>query len=137
ATAGKGTKGEKARSGGLKAGFRGMSSRNFRLAKRRGFTRASKIIAVPVNVGQLARFESGSTVDVEVLVKAGLVGSKRSVVKILGDGELSHPLHVVGAHASGSARKKIEGSGGTVESPPKQTVGNAVDQEKTGDSGSI
>jgi large subunit ribosomal protein L15 len=113
-TAGKGTKGEKARAGGLKAGFRGMSSRNARLPKRRGFTNRFKEAYHPVNVGELARFDGGSTVGFDELVALGLADSRHPLVKILGDGDLSVPLHLVGLRASAGARAKIEAAGGTV-----------------------
>lgn len=129
-TAGKGTKGEKARAGGLKAGFRGMSSRNFRLAKRRGFTNQFKIVYRPINVGQLAAFEAGSTVDAASLASAGLIDGEKTPVKILGDGELSAPLTVVGLKVSASAREKIEAAGGSIEEAPAPT-------EDSGDSGSV
>src|SRR5579859_1509831 len=114
-TAGKGTKGEKARAGGLKAGFRGMSSRNFRLAKRRGFTNKFKIVYQPINVGQLAHFESGSTIDAAALAAAGLIDGEKTPVKILGDGEIANPLTLIGLKASASARQKIEAAGGSVQ----------------------
>jgi large subunit ribosomal protein L15 len=113
-TAGKGTKGEKARSGGMKAGFRGMSSRNARMAKRRGFTNRWKIEYHAINLKELAAFESGATVSLDSLRAAGLVRGKQTLPKILGDGEISVPLHFVDVKVSGSARQKIEAAGGTI-----------------------
>jgi large subunit ribosomal protein L15 len=113
-TAGKGTKGEKARAGGLKAGFRGMSSRNFRLAHRKGFTNRWKTEYQPVNVGELAAFEAGSTVDLETLKRAGLVHGKQALAKLLGDGELTIALNITGIKMSASAREKIEKAGGSI-----------------------
>lgn len=121
-TAGKGTKGEKARSGGLKAGFRGMSSRNFRLAHRRGFTNRFKTSYHPINVGQLSAFEGGSTVDLDALRQAGMVKGRKREVKLLGDGELSIALRIVGMKVSASARQKIESAGGSVELPVAETA---------------
>src|SRR5438270_11443351 len=105
-TAGKGTKGEKARSGGLKAGFRGMSSRNQRMAKRRGFNNRFKVEYHAINVEDLAGFESGATVTIETLRTAGLIKGKDTLPKILGDGDLAVALNVVDVKMSGSARKK-------------------------------
>lgn len=129
-TAGKGTKGEKARAGGLKAGFRGMSSRNFRLAKRRGFTNNFKIVHRPVNVGQLAQFDAGATIDATALAAAGLIDGEKTPVKVLGDGELSTPLTIVGLKVSASARQKIEAAGGSVQDA-------AVPAEVSGVTGSV
>src|SRR5579872_5806661 len=113
-TAGKGTKGEKARSGGLKAGFRGMSSRNARLPKRRGFNNKFKEFYRAINVEQLGRFSSGTSISLDQLVEAGLVNKSEQRVKILGDGELGVALQIVGLKVSASARQKIEAAGGEV-----------------------
>jgi large subunit ribosomal protein L15 len=129
-TAGKGTKGEKARAGGLKAGFRGMSSRNFRLAKRKGFRNQFKVVHRPINVGDLARFETGSTIDAAALAAARMIDGEKTPVKILGDGELTAALTVVGLKVSASARQKIEAAGGSVQDTPAAT-------EDSGDSGSV
>lgn len=114
-TAGKGTKGQKARSGGVKAGFRGMSSRNQRLAKRRGFNNIFKVEYEVVNLSKLARFDSGATVDMTGLEGAGLISGKTANIKILGDGELDRAIHLDGLKASTSARQKIEAAGGSVK----------------------
>jgi large subunit ribosomal protein L15 len=129
-TAGKGTKGEKARAGGLKAGFRGMSSRNFRLAKRRGFTNKFRVEYRPINVGKLNHFEAGATVDVAALAAARMVDDDSTRVKILGDGDLTVALTVVGMKVSASARQKIEAAGGSVQN-------GAEAAEDSGDSGSV
>jgi large subunit ribosomal protein L15 len=115
-TAGKGTKGQRARSGGTKAGFRGMSSRNDRLAKRRGFNNIFKKQYEIVNIDRLNLFESGATVDIGSLKLAGLVSKGGLLVKLLGDGALETgiSLHVVGIKVSKSARQKIVAAGGTV-----------------------
>ena len=117
-TAGKGTKGQKARAGGLKAGFRGMSSRNQRMAKRRGFTNIFKVEYEVVNLEKLTRFEEGTTVDPASLRDAGLIRGRGDSprVKVLGTGELSVPIHLVGVKVSASARQKIEAAGGSVTS---------------------
>ncbi|HLJ66306.1 MAG TPA: 50S ribosomal protein L15 [Chloroflexota bacterium] len=132
-TAGKGTKGEKARSGGLKAGFRGMSSRNQRLAKRRGFNNRWKVSYRPVNLESLRDFKADNTVDLPALISRGLVGRSETHVKLLGDGELSVPLHVVGLAVSKSARQKIEAAGGsiTTEIQPAVADSPAADEEES------
>jgi large subunit ribosomal protein L15 len=130
-TAGKGTKGEKARAGGLKAGFRGMSSRNFRLAHRRGFTNRFKVAYQAVNVDDLAVFEKNSVVDLEALRRVGLVQGHRAHAKILGDGDITVALCIVGLKISSSAKQKIENAGGSVEAEPAARV-----QEESGDTGS-
>ncbi|GAC1406325.1 MAG: 50S ribosomal protein L15 [Chloroflexota bacterium] len=113
-TAGKGTKGQRARAGGAKVGFRGMSSRNARVAKRRGFTSRFKVEYLPINLDRLTGFDSGSTIDTAALAAAGLLGRGSLGVKILGTGEVTFPLHVVGLKVSASARQKIESAGGSV-----------------------
>jgi len=133
-TAGKGTKGEKARSGGLKAGFRGMSSRNQRMAKRRGFTNRWKVEYHAINISELAAFESGATVDLAALKSAGLIKGKDTLAKILGDGDLSVPLHIVDLKVTASARQKIEAAGGSVSAPePAETVEAASAKEQPPD----
>jgi ribosomal protein L18E len=91
-----------------------MSSRNQRLAKRRGFTNIFKTQYDVINLAKLTRFESGSTVDAQVLKEAGLISGKSEHVKILGDGELNISIRVEGIKVSASARRKIEAAGGMV-----------------------
>lgn len=134
-TAGRGTKGEKARSGGLKAGFRGMSSRNQRLAKRRGFTNIFKVEYEVLNLDRLARFESGSTINPEALEAAGLISRRGRPVKILGDGDVQVPLHLQDVKASASARQKIEAAGGSVAIVDAVPAASASEEE-SGDTGS-
>jgi large subunit ribosomal protein L15 len=128
-TAGKGTKGERARSGGMKAGFRGMSSRNARMAKRRGFTNIFKTQYEVLNVKDLAAFGAGTRLDPAALQAAGLV-EKTANVKILGDGELTVPVHLSGVKFSASARQKIEAAGGTV-TEAATVAGGAVAETAT------
>ena len=113
-TAGKGTKGQKARSGGLKAGFRGMSSRNQRMAKRRGFNNRFRTEYEIVNVGKLNQFDNGASVDVQALQAAGVTDARQPLIKILGDGDLSVAIHLSGVKVSEAARRKIEGAGGSI-----------------------
>lgn len=114
-TAGRGTKGYLARNQ-PKTGFEGgQMPLSRRVPKKRGFTKPNREAWAVVNVARLAdRFEAGAEVTPEVMAEAGLV-RKRLPVKVLGGGELDHPL-VVRAHAvSATARQKIEQAGGTVE----------------------
>jgi large subunit ribosomal protein L15 len=116
-TSGRGTKGQKARSGGAKGpGFEGGQMPLQRRLPRRGFSNApfKREFAV-VNVGELARFAAGSRVDPDAMRQARLVRGRDREVKVLGEGEVAVPLHV-SAHAfSREARRKIEAAGGTAE----------------------
>jgi large subunit ribosomal protein L15 len=128
-TAGKGTKGQKARAGGLKAGFRGISSRNQRMAKRRGFTNIFKVEYQPINVSSLEALGSGVQVTLETLRAAGLVRGKDTLAKILGNGDLTVPVHVIDLKVSASARQKIEAVGGTVTGGEDVETAEAVAPE--------
>lgn len=115
-TAGKGHKGQKARSGGsVKAGFEGGQMPMHRRLPKRGFRPLEKKVFALVNLGDLEAFETGSTVDFEVLGQAGLVKKLRDGIKILGDGELSKALTVKAHKFSKSAVAKIEAAGGKAE----------------------
>jgi large subunit ribosomal protein L15 len=115
-TAGKGHKGQKARAGGgVKAGFEGGQMPLQRRLPKRGFTPLTKKVYALVNLRELELFEAGSIVDLETLGKAGLVKQLCDGVKILGDGELSHPLTVKAHKFSKSAVEKIEAAGGKAE----------------------
>src|SRR5947209_16020415 len=94
-----------------------MSSRNFRLAKRRGFTNRWKTHYEVVNLEKLNIFESGATVNPETLKAKGLVHGQDPLVKILGEGELSNSLTFAGVRVSASAREKIQAAGGTIAEP--------------------
>jgi large subunit ribosomal protein L15 len=115
--AGKGMKGQQARSGaGPSWGFEGGQTPLIRkLPVKRGFRNPFRIEFVPVNVRDLSRFSAKSEVTPETLREVGLIRSKREQVKILGDGELSVPLTVRVHRVSGPARAKIEAAGGTIE----------------------
>jgi large subunit ribosomal protein L15 len=110
----------------MKAGFRGMSSRNARMAKRRGFTNIFKQTYQIVNVGRLAALGSGTAVDAAALERAGLVADASKPIKILGDGDLAVPLTVSGVRLTASARQKIEAAGGSVT---EDAVGTTQAQE--------
>ena len=115
-TAGRGHKGQHARSGGgVRVGFEGGQMPLSRRIPKRGFTNHFAIRFVPVNVGDLDRFEAGSVVGLEELKKAGLVKKSFDGVKILGNGELTKALTVKAVAFSGSAKEKIEAAGGKAE----------------------
>ena len=115
-TAGRGHKGQKARSGGgVRIGFEGGQMPLARRVPKRGF---NNIFAKPleyVNVGRLNIFEDGTVVDAEALLKAGLLSKCTYGVKILGAGELEKKLTVRASSFSESARQKIEAAGGKTE----------------------
>jgi large subunit ribosomal protein L15 len=126
-TAGRGTKGQKARSGGGVPPYfeGGQLPLVRRLPHRRGFRNPFRVEYAVVNVHQLAVFPPGSTVTPETLVAAGLLHPGERPVKILGDGDLTVPLHVQADRVSQQARAKIEAAGGSVVelSPPKPKAG--------------
>ena len=112
-TAGKGHKGQLARSGVSLLGFEGGQMPLYRRLPKRGFTNIFRVENTPVNLTILEEFRAGSDVTVEKLLEAGVVRKKNSRVKILGTGELTKKLNV-SAHAfSKSAIVKIEAAGGT------------------------
>lgn len=115
-TAGRGHKGQWARSGGgVRAGFEGGQMPLVRRVPKRGFVNIFGKEYATVNVGKLEVFEDGSVVDVEALRSKGLIGRVRDGVKVLGDGELTKKLTVVAAAFSETARQKIEAAGGKTE----------------------
>lgn len=115
-TAGRGHKGQKARSGGTKGpGFEGGQTRLIRRLPKRGFHNIFGVEYNLVNVGDLDRFEPNAEVGPEELKKAGMLRKNSGYLKILGDGELTKTL-TVKAHAfSKSAKEKIEAAGGKAE----------------------
>jgi large subunit ribosomal protein L15 len=115
-TAGKGHKGQKARSGGsVKAGFEGGQMPLQRRLPKRGFTPLRSKEYALVNLRDLELFEAGSVVDIEALGKSGLIGQLKDGVKVLGDGDLTKALTVKAHKFSKSALDKIAAAGGTVE----------------------
>ena len=114
-TAGKGHKGQKARSGAPRIGFEGGQMPLYRRLPKRGFTNRNSKDIVGINVSELERFRSGSTVTVEKMMEVGLIKDARDGVKILGNGELTKKLNVKANAFSASAKEKIEALGGTVE----------------------
>jgi large subunit ribosomal protein L15 len=134
--AGRGIKGQKARSGShkMRAGFEGGQMPVYmRLGKQRGSTSKDampigpfRTTTIPVNVAQLDRFEDGAEVTPEALVAAGVIKNTKTDVKILGNGELKKKLTVTAHGFSKSAREKIEAAGGTL----KWLRGETADQPR-------
>ncbi len=119
-TAGRGTKGQGARSGGGKGPYfeGGQLPLARRLPYKRGFTNINKIIYQPVNVGDLAGFEDGTEVTPVVLTFVGLLKKPDVPVVILGDGDLAVALDVKAHRFSKNAQEKIEKAGGKIEVLP-------------------
>ena len=115
-TAGKGHKGQKARSGAPRPGFEGGQMPLYRRIPKRGFTCPSSKEIVGINLGVLNdRFEDGAVVDIEALLETGIVKNPKDGVKILGNGEITKKLTVKANAFSASAKEKIEAVGGTAE----------------------
>ena len=115
-TAGKGHKGQKARSGAPRPGFEGGQMPLYRRIPKRGFTCPSSKDIVGINLGILNdKFEDGAVVDIEALIETGIVKNPKDGVKILGNGEITKKLTVKANAFSASAKEKIEAAGGKVE----------------------
>ena len=114
-TAGKGHKGQKARSGAPRPGFEGGQMPLYRRLPKRGFTNINSKEIVGINVSALERFENDSVVSVETLLETGVIKNPQDGVKILGNGELTKKLVVKANAFSEGAKAKIEAVGGTCE----------------------
>ncbi len=114
-TAGKGHKGQKARSGATRAGFEGGQMPLYRRLPKRGFTNRNSKTIVGVNVSALERLDSDTVVTVETLLENGIIKNVYDGVKILGNGELTKKLTVKVNAFSEGAKAKIEALGGTCE----------------------
>ena len=115
-TAGKGHKGQNARSGGgVRPGFEGGQLPLYRKLPKRGFKNRFAVNYSIVNVEALNKFENGSVVDIETLKAAKLVRKELDGVKILGNGELTKALTVKATVFSATAKEKIEAAGGKIE----------------------
>ena len=116
-TAGKGHKGQNARSGGgVRPGFEGGQLPLYRKLPKRGFNNAqfAKVYAI-VNVEALNVFEDGAVVDLEALMAKKIIRKAGDGLKVLGNGELSRSLTVKATVFSASAKEKIEAAGGKIE----------------------
>ncbi len=114
-TAGKGHKGQKARSGRTRPGFEGGQMPLYRRIPKRGFKNFNAKEIVAINVSALEVFDNGATVDVDTLIERGIVKNPRDGVKILGNGDFTKKLTVKANAFSASAKEKIEALGGTAE----------------------
>ena len=114
-TAGKGHKGQKARSGAPRPGFEGGQMPLYRRLPKRGFKNRNSKEIIAINVDVLNRFEDGAEVTVESLLATSAISKAGDGVKILGNGELTKKLTVKVNAVSETAKAKIEAAGGTVE----------------------
>ena len=114
-TAGKGHKGQKARSGAPRPGFEGGQMPLYRRIPKRGFTNRNTKEIVAINLDRLESFDNDAVVTVDTLIEAGIIKNPRDGVKILGNGELTKKLNVQVNAYSASAKEKIEALGGKAE----------------------
>lgn len=114
-TAGKGHKGQKARSGAPRPGFEGGQMPLYRRIPKRGFNNINSKEIVAINLDKLERFNDGDVVTVDTLLESGVIRHKKDGVKILGNGELTKKLTVQVNAFSKSAAEKIESLGGKAE----------------------
>ncbi len=115
-TAGRGHKGQKARSGGgVRIGFEGGQMPIYRRLPKRGFNNIFAKSYAQVNVSDLNKFDNGAVVDAQALIDAGIIKKSLDGVKILGNGNIEKKLTVKAAKFTGSAKEKIEAAGGKVE----------------------
>ena len=115
-TAGRGSKGQKARSGGgVRLGFEGGQTPLFHRLPKRGFQNINRKEYAVVNLETLNRFEDGQEVTAAVLVEAGIVKNEKDGIKVLANGKLERKLTVKANKFSQAAKEAIEAAGGTVE----------------------
>ncbi len=114
-TAGKGHKGQKARSGAPRIGFEGGQMPLYRRLPKRGFKNRNAKEIIAINVSALEVFDNGAEVGVAELLEKGVINKVADGVKILGNGELTKKLNVKVSAYSESAKEKIEALGGTAE----------------------
>ena len=115
-TAGKGHKGQKARTGGkIRRGFEGGQTPLYRRIPKRGFNNIFSTEYATVNVSDLERFENGTVVNMELLVKEGIVRKELAGLKVLGNGTLTKKVTVEAKKFTNAAKEKIEAVGGKIE----------------------
>ena len=115
-TAGKGHKGQNARSGGgVRPGFEGGQIPLYRKLPKRGFTNRFAVKYCVINLDVLNKFEDGAVVDLDILKGCGIVKDNYANLKVLGNGELSKKITVKATVFSASAKEKIEAAGGKTE----------------------
>ncbi|MEI5909213.1 50S ribosomal protein L15 [Bacillus spongiae] len=115
-TAGKGHKGQNARSGGgVRPGFEGGQTPLFRRLPKRGFTNINRKEYAIVNLDTLNRFEEGTEVTPELLIETGVVSNEKAGIKVLAKGSVERKLTVKAHKFSSAAKEAIEAAGGQVE----------------------
>ena len=114
-TAGKGHKGQKARSGAPRVGFEGGQMPLYRRIPKRGFKNRNSKDIVAINMSALEVFENDATITIEVMIEKGIIKNPKDGVKILGNGELTKKLTVQANAFSAAAKEKIEALGGKAE----------------------
>ena len=114
-TAGKGHKGQKARSGATRPGFEGGQMPLYRRLPKRGFTNRNTLDIEAINVSALERFDNDTEVTIDTMIETGIIKSAKDGVKILGNGELTKKLTVKANAFSEGAKAKIEAVGGKAE----------------------
>ncbi len=114
-TAGKGHKGQKARSGAPRIGFEGGQMPLYRRIPKRGFLNRNTKEIIAINMSKLEVFEDGATVTIDAMKEVGIIKNAKDGVKILGNGELTKKLTVQANAFSASAKEKIESLGGKAE----------------------
>ena len=114
-TAGKGHKGQKARSGAPRIGFEGGQMPLYRRLPKRGFTNRNTLEIEAINIESLERFENDTVVTIDMMIEAGIVKSVKDGVKVLGNGTLTKKLTVQANAFSEGAKAKIEELGGKAE----------------------
>lgn len=115
-TAGKGHKGQKARTGGkIRRGFEGGQTPLMRRIPKKGFNNIFSLDYATVNVSDLEKFDEGTVVDMELLLAEGIVRKEMCGLKVLGNGNLTKKLTVEAKKFSASAKEKIEAAGGKIE----------------------
>lgn len=115
-TAGKGHKGQKARSGGkIRRGFEGGQTPLYRRIPKKGFNNIFSIEYATVNVSALESFDNGTVINIETLLKEGIIKKELSGLKVLGNGNLTKKLTVEAKKFSATAKEKIEAAGGKTE----------------------
>ena len=112
-TAGYGHKGQKARSGAPRPGFEGGQMPLYRRLPKRGFKKPNRLIVEALNISEFERFENGTVVTVDMMMKSGMLKDKFDKDKILGNGNLTKSLTIEACTFSESAKQKIEAAGGT------------------------
>ncbi len=114
-TAGKGHKGQKARSGAPRIGFEGGQMPLYRRLPKRGFKNRNTKEIIAINLSALNKFEDGAEVTIESMMEIGIINNPKDGVKILGNGELTKKLNVKANAFSESAVEKIKALGGNAE----------------------